>query len=145
MPGRAPQNFKNHTRLVPPFHFGVFGILLIYFVATVKAVVTAPDWGRLLQCAVAFALILGFFYARAFAIAVQDRVIRLEMHLRMAALVPDVMPRFDEFTARQLVALRFAGDRELPGLARLTLDGKFPDGKAIKQQIQEWKPDYWRA
>jgi hypothetical protein len=118
---------------------------LINLVATIKGVVRTPDAGHVLQCAVALALILGFFYARAFAIAVQDRVIRLEMHLRLAALAPDVMARFEELTARQLVALRFASDPELPGLARLTLQGKFPKSKLIKQQIQSWKPDYWRA
>ena len=88
---------------------------------------------------------LGFFYARAFAISVQDRVIRLEMRLRLTALAPELMARFDEFTVRQLVALRFAGDRELRALAQQTLEGKFASGKAIKQQIQDWKADYWRA
>lgn len=145
MPGRAPQNFKNHTRLVPPFHVGVFGILLVNLVATAAAAIRHPGWGPVLQCAVAFALILGFFYARAFAISVQDRVIRLEMRLRLTALAPELMARFDEFTVRQLVALRFAGDRELRALAQQTLEGKFASGKAIKQQIQDWKADYWRA
>lgn len=145
MPGRAPQNFKNHTRLVLPFHVGVFGILLVNFAATIKTAAASLDAGHVLQCAVALALIVGFFYARAFAIAVQDRVIRVEMHLRLAALAPDVMARFDEFTVRQLVALRFAGDLELPGLARKTLLGEFPTSKAIKQEIRDWKPDYWRA
>ena len=33
---------------------------------------------------VAIALLMVFFFARIFALTVQDRVIRLEMHLRLA-------------------------------------------------------------
>ena len=40
------------------------------------------------------------------------------MHLRVANLVPDLSPRFGEFTMNQLCALRFASDAELPELAR---------------------------
>ena len=145
MPGPAPQNFKNHTRLVPPYHFVMFGILLVNLVAAVKTWVAMHDFTHVLQAAVAVALILGFFYARAFAVTVQDRVIRLEMRQRLAALAPELMTRFDEFTVRQLVALRFAGDGELRSLAQQTLEGKFASSKAIKQQIQNWKADHWRA
>jgi len=77
---------------------------------------------------------------------VQDRVIRLEMRLRMREILPaDLHPRIAEFTPGQLVALRFAGDRELPVLARRVLDERLQDRKAIKQMITDWQADHLRA
>jgi hypothetical protein len=94
----------------------------------------------------AAALLLGFFYARIFALRVQDRIIRLEEQLRCQRLLPaDLQPRIAEFAAGQLIALRFASDAELPALARKVLDEKLTERKAIKQLIKNWKPDYLRA
>jgi hypothetical protein len=64
----------------------------------------------------------------------------------MRALLPaDLQPRISEFTVKQLVALRFAGDEELPGLARKVLDEKIQDQKAIKKMVRNWRADYQRA
>ena len=94
----------------------------------------------------ALALIAGFLSARRFALAVQDRVIRLEERLRYQRLLPaDLQPRIEEFTVAQLVSLRFASDAELPALARKVLDEKMQERKAIKQLVKNWKPDYLRA
>ncbi len=89
---------------------------------------------------------IGFLFARLFALSVQDRVIRLEERLRCERLLPpDLQPRIVEFEPAQLVALRFASDAELPGLARKVLDEKLKDRKAIKQLMKTWRPDYLRA
>jgi len=45
----------------------------------------------------------------------------------------------------QFVSLRFAGDAELPALARKVLDEKLSERKAVKQLVKNWKPDYLRA
>jgi hypothetical protein len=83
---------------------------------------------------------------RAFAVTVQDRVIRLEERLRMAALLPaELQRRIPEFSAGQLVALRFASDAELAALARRVLDEKIEDPKAIKLLVREWRADHLRA
>jgi hypothetical protein len=77
---------------------------------------------------------------------VQDRVIRLEMRLRMREVCPpDLAARVREFTPAQLVALRFAGDAELPTLARKVLDEKLQDRKAIKSMVRDWQADNLRA
>jgi len=77
---------------------------------------------------------------------VQDRVIRLEMRLRMLQILPaELRPRVPEFSVNQLVALRFASDAELPALAKKVLDEKLNDRKAIKKMIREWEPDFLRA
>jgi hypothetical protein len=66
--------------------------------------------------------------------------------MRLAELLPpDLRPRIPEFTVGQLVSLRFAGDAELPALARKVLDDKMENRKAIKQLIKDWQGDYLRA
>jgi hypothetical protein len=95
---------------------------------------------------VGVALVLLAFFTRQFAIAVQDRVIRLEMRLRIRELCPsDLAGRFGEFTPGQLVALRFASDAELAALARKVLDDKVADRKTIKSMVKNWQPDNMRA
>ena len=62
---------------------------------------------------VAAALVGLTLYARLFALAVQNRVIRLEERMRLERLLPeDWKPRIAEFTYGQLVAMRFACDAE---------------------------------
>jgi hypothetical protein len=94
----------------------------------------------------ALALLIFAFNARIFALKVQDRVIRLEERLRFVQLLPDdLKPRIGEFTPGQLVALRFASDEELPGLARKVLNDKVTDIKTIKKMVHHWRADYLRA
>jgi len=93
----------------------------------------------------ATALLMIFFWARLFALRVQDRVIRLEMHLRVANLAPDLSARFGEFTLNQLCAMRFASDAELPELARKVLSEKLDDRTAIKKMVRDWQADHARA
>jgi hypothetical protein len=91
-------------------------------------------------------LLLLALYARLFALTVQDRIIRLEMRLRLAEILPpDLRPRIPEFTVAQLVSMRFACDAELAALARKVLDEKMNDRKAIKQLVKDWQGDYVRA
>jgi hypothetical protein len=140
------QNFANHTKLVPLFHFVVLPILFINLVSSMTHVVGSFSAGSVIAFLDAFALVLLAFYARMFALTVQDRVIRLEMQLRLQGLLPpDLRPRIPEFTASQLVALRFASDSELPDLARKVLSENLSERKAIKQLIRDWQPDNLRA
>jgi hypothetical protein len=143
----AEQNLANHTKIVPPFHFFVVPVLVINFIWSIVRVVRfgVSAWGVFLVV-LAFALLLGFLSVRRSALAVQDRVIRLEERLRYQRLLPaDLQPRIDEFTVNQLISLRFASDAELPALARKVLDEKLQHRKAIKQMVKNWKPDYLRA
>jgi hypothetical protein len=146
MAQKTPQTFENHARVLPAFHYVAFPLFAINFFFTLYQVVTNFDWARLVAFGLAVALILLFFVARVMALTVQDRVIRLEEQLRMRALLPaDLQPRIGEFTVKQLVALRFAGDDELPALARKVLDEKIQDQKSIKTLVQHWRADYQRA
>lgn len=140
------QNFKNHAKFVPAFHFVVGPIFIFYAVWTIVRMVKHFSADNVVAALVAIALLILSFEARLFALRVQDRVIRLEMRLRMRELLPaDLQLRIPEFTVGQLIALRFAGDSELPGLARKVLEEKLNDGTAIKKMVQNWQPDMLRA
>jgi hypothetical protein len=142
----AEQNFANHTKLFPPFHFFVVPVLLVNLGVQLYRLKFGITFATVFGILLAVALILGFLSARMFALSVQDRVIRLEERLRYQRLLPsDLQPRIEDFTVAQLVSLRFACDAELPALARKVLDEKLQERKAIKQLVKNWKPDYLRA
>jgi hypothetical protein len=147
MADQKPQNFKNHVRFVPLYHGFVFFIFLINFGGTIYRVVKfGITFGSVMAVLMAAAFLVLFFFVRVFALTVQDRVIRLEMRLRLAELLPaELRPRIPEFTVDQLVALRFAGNAELPALARKVLEEKLNGRKVIKQLVKDWQGDYLRA
>jgi hypothetical protein len=104
------------------------------------------DAATIIAATTALALLLVAFFARIFALRVQDRVIRLEMRMRLQQLLPtDLQARIGDFRPGQLVALRFASDADLPELARAVLRDDIQDGKAIKLMIKDWKADHLRA
>src|SRR6188474_471341 len=140
------QSLRNHARIVPAYHYFVFGAFTINLVQSVMNLVGAPSFRTVAGVLTAAALIVLAFYARVFALKAQDRVIRLEMRLRMRELLPaDLQPRISEFTPRQLVAMRFAGDAELPDLAAKVLAGNVQDTKTIKSMIKDWQGDFLRV
>lgn len=142
----AAQNFKNHSKIVPAFHLVAGPIFMFYVVWTIVRLVRHFSADNVVSVLVAIALLILAFEARLFALRVQDRVIRLEMRLRMRDVLPaDLQTRIPEFTVGQLIALRFAGDLELPGLARKVLDEKLNDRTAIKKMVQNWQADTLRA
>jgi uncharacterized protein DUF6526 len=143
----AEQSFAHHGRYVPAYHFFAIPVLVINFVWSLFRLRTLGfSFAGIFGVLLAAALVVLVFYARLFPLAVQDRLIRLEERLRSERLLPaDLQPRIGEFSADQLVALRFASDAELPVLARRVLDEKLTERKAIKRLIKNWKPDYQRA
>jgi uncharacterized membrane protein (UPF0182 family) len=143
----TPQSFANHARYVVGYHVVAFLLLLAYLVwAIVQLFLRHFSLASILGLVGAVVLAQLYWYARAFAVANQDRIIRLEMKLRMEKLLPaDLAARFGEFTVGQLVALRFAGDAELPALSRKVLDEKIVDRKAIKLMIKDWQADHLRV
>lgn len=141
----AEQSFRNHRQTVP-------GYLVVLFVLFVNVGWAAyrlwadVSFDRLMFLLVALALARLALYARAFALRVQDRVIRLEMRLRLHELLPaELHARIHEFSARQLIAMRFASDDELPALAAAVLADRITNTTRIKQMITTWQADHLRA
>jgi hypothetical protein len=153
MPEGGPQSFATHRRFVPPYHFVAGGILLLNLLwAFVRIYHAMRGGGRFdrvdsgVELLLAVALLLVFLYVRQFVTTLQDRLIRLEMRLRLAdVLPPDLRGRIPELAVGQLIALRFASDAELPELTRKVLDEKIADRDAIKRQIRTWQADHLRV
>ncbi|HKW57900.1 MAG TPA: DUF6526 family protein [Candidatus Acidoferrum sp.] len=143
----AEQNYSNHAKFVPAFHFFVLPVMLLNFGwAIYRWIHAGYALDGLIGIVVAAALFVGFVMARLMAMKVQDRLIRLEERQRLERVLPaDLQSRIPEFTVDQLVALRFASNSELPELARKVLDDKIADRKSIKQMIKVWRPDFARA
>ncbi|HVH59954.1 MAG TPA: DUF6526 family protein [Candidatus Sulfotelmatobacter sp.] len=143
----SEQNFKNHVRFVPLYHFFALPMLVVNFGWSIYRWIAAGfSISGLEWVLTSAALFFGVVYPRLFALNVQDRVIRLEERLRYEQVLPEELRwRADELTVDQLVSLRFASDEELEKLMRKVLDGKLTERKAIKRLIKNWRPDSLRA
>jgi len=140
------QTYKNHPRLLPAFHFFVLPALLVNVLNEVRKAWRYPSEGSLFLAVVAVALFTLAYLSRTMALTVQDRVIRLEMRLRLRQILPpELQTRIHDLTHRQLIALRFASDAELPELVREILDGKLTTVKEIKLRVKNWQSDWLRA
>ncbi|HZR26776.1 MAG TPA: DUF6526 family protein [Vicinamibacterales bacterium] len=140
------QSYKNHTRFFPPFHFFVMPVLLINVLNEARHLYNEPTRHFAWTLLFAIALLMLALTARLMAVAVQDRVIRLEMRTRLAQCLPsDLLGRANALTPRQLVALRFASDSEMADLVRDVLEGKLTTGKDIKMRVKDWQADHLRA
>jgi len=142
----TPQSYRNHAKIIPIYHYFALPVSALNAVWLIGRAVKTPSMDSAIAALMGVALAVMFFLGRVFTLTVQDRVIRLEMRLRLReVLPPDLQPRLGEFTAAQLVSLRFASDAELPALARRVLDERLQDRKAIKQLVSDWQADHLRA
>lgn len=142
------QNYRNHTRLDPAFHFFLSPVLLANVGFTLFVLIRHAADHPLLHAwlfVVSLALLVTAVLARTYPMRVQDRVIRLEEHIRYLQLLsPSENTAAAALTLQQIVALRFASDAELPALLQRTLSENLPP-KAIKESITQWRPDNLRV
>jgi len=144
----APQSYSNYTRYDPIFHFFVIPVFVFAVLAAIVHLFLKARFHPLhsvLMLILALAMLVVIFKIRLYPLKVQDRVIRLEERLRLATLLPDSLrTRIPELTEQQLIALRFASDAELAGLAQRAMNEKL-SADDIKKSIQNWRPDNWRV
>lgn len=146
------QNLSNHARFDPPFHFFAAPVFLANLIAVITFTVRhamhhgTHDLGfHLWLVVLSIALVVLTTNTRVKDLKVQDRVIRLEERLRFAALLPPAEhAAASALTLRQIIALRFASDSELPALVRRTLSENLTP-KQIKAAINQWRPDHHRV
>lgn len=127
-----------HFVLAPLFYVNV----LVAAVMLARAPSLATVWALVMSVALALLNLA----ARSQTLRVQDRVIRLEMRLRLAAVLPPALAaRAQALPTRALLALRFASDAELPALVERSLSGELAEPDAIKRAIRDWQADTLRA
>jgi hypothetical protein len=139
------QNFSNHTRFVPNYHFVTSFFLLVILAGSIINLVTSSRdnlFSAVLIVLLNPVLILLFWYMRAFALKAQDRAIRAEENFRYFILTGKPLPR--ALRMGQVVALRFAPDEEFVELTARAVNENL-GGKDIKQAIKNWKADHYRA
>ena len=140
------QPYANHTRWYPFVHFIVVPLLLLNLIYQAVRLYQEPSWDRAIWVAFCLVVILIVPSARLQALKAQDRLIRLEEQLRYRELLgQDIAQRASELPTRQIIALRFASDSELPSLVERTLNGEFASPKEIKIAIKDWRGDYLRV
>jgi hypothetical protein len=140
------QSYKTHARWLPLFHFFVIPVLLVNVLVEVSRLWRMPGLGTAYGVVLAVAILGVGFLTRTQPLTVQDRLIRLEMRLRLRQILPpDLQPRINDLTHRQLVAMRFASDDELPELVRDVFAGKITTPKDIKMRVKSWQADWLRA
>lgn len=139
------QNLKNHSRMVPGFHY-VGGILSLGLLigAVVNLIMTSSDnlYSASLILLIAVVIFIFSYYIRAFALKAQDRAIKAEENFRHYLLTGK--PMNSNLKMRQIIGLRFASDGEYPALAEKAVADKMTE-KEIKKSIVTWKPDYYRV
>lgn len=141
------QNFKNHFRIVPIWHFVTsLAILAAIIGSFVNLSVSWNDhdnfYSSSLICLVTLILAIFYVYIRSNSLRVQDRVIRAEENLRNYILngkLPD-----SRLTMKQTIALRFAPDEELGKLSKRAVDENL-NAQEIKKAIVNWKEDTYRV
>ena len=139
------QNFKNHARLVPLYHFVTFTLLVVILIGAIVNLANSAKenvYSASLLVALTIATILIALFARTFALKAQDRAIRAEENFRH--FVATGQPLDNRLRMGQIIALRFAGDDEFVALAKKAISENM-SAKDIKMAIQNWKGDYHRA
>lgn len=146
MANKPVQTFENHVRQEPV----VTTVLVMNLAVLIVGIVAlAMNNERVASAGLILAGLTGAVcavMARRYSTKLQDRIIRLEMRIRMErVLPPDLAVRINEFTLGQIIALRFASDAELPELARKVLAEKIEKRSEIKKLIKDWQADWHRV
>ncbi len=139
------QNFKNHAKMVPGFHYVAMLSILALLGGSINYFFRATPENKYLAsllCLVAFILVVLWIYIRTFPLKAQDRAIRADENLRYYVLTGKLFP--SELTVQQIIALRFAPDSELVALVDRAIKENLSN-KEIKLAIQNWKADFYRV
>jgi len=146
----SEQNFKNHTRFVPLYHYITSTLIVFLLVGSgIGLFHSCSDCSNhaglhnaMLFFGISLVLLFLWWFCRAFALKAQDRAIRAEENLRH--FIATGKPLDSRLRMGQIVALRFAGDDEFVALAKRAADENLTS-KQIKMAINNWRADNYRA
>jgi hypothetical protein len=141
-PALPPQSYATHVHrpvasLVAGL-FAIFGLALFFVVALRGGDLLIALGGISLALAVTTLVTM----SRTYIVRLQNRIIRVEMMLRLERLGRGAA--FRELTMGQIAALRFASDAELSMLLDRALAEDLSSDQ-IKRAITDWQGDYFRT
>lgn len=135
------QNYENHKRFYPPFHFFAVPLTVIGLCFSIYSCIAIPTIITGLLVLAFFLIAIIAVMARMFALKAQDRAARAEENLRYYMLAGSALP--NELSISQILALRFAGDEEFLPLVDQAVNNKLSPTE-IKKSIKNWRGDYHR-
>ncbi|MHA4810022.1 DUF6526 family protein [Flavitalea flava] len=142
------QNYRNHRRTVVLYHGvtlpAILALLAGSLVNLFNLLRTSHEdlFCAALLVLVSLVLLSLYFHGRYFPLRAQDRAIRAEENLRHFTLTGKPLDK--QLTMRQIIALRFASDEEMAGLAKRAIDEALTNDE-IKNEIRNWRPDHARV
>ncbi len=140
------QSYSNHAMFQPAWHYVAFPASAIWFVHAALHAFRSRTAEAHWELLGSLGLVAAVWASRIMVLTAQNRIIRLEMRLRLREVLPAALQsRIGDLSLGQLIGLRFAADAELPGLVERCLAGQLPDAKAVKQAVTDWQPDHLRA
>jgi uncharacterized protein DUF6526 len=147
-----PQTYANHRAALPAIWMAAGIVILIdigrrAWLAFHERSLGPDHWLVHLWYVVLLSAVLVVWYqSRRRAQIVQDRVIRLEMRVRLERVLGGARRAdIERLTVPQLVGLRFASDAELPALVEDVLAGRLTGQDEIKRRVKDWQADWLRV
>jgi NAD(P)H-hydrate repair Nnr-like enzyme with NAD(P)H-hydrate dehydratase domain len=146
MSAQSPQNYENHSMTPKSLMVNAVVMLMAGVLAIIGLFAGSPRLAALAAAVTGLGMLSVLMMTRHYALTLQDRIIRLEMQIRLDRVLPDdLKTRMAELTLPQLIGLRFASDAELPDLTRKALDEKLGTADSIKRLVRDWQADHQRV
>ena len=144
----AKQNYSNHKKYYFPHHFIFYPVTAILVALCIYFANEYPDQKLEWYMFAAIVLLiawLSFMMRQHYALTPQNRIIRLEMRLRYFQVYGKRFEPIEaKLTFKQISALRFASDEELPLLLERTMQENL-SASSIKKLISDWQADHMRV
>lgn len=137
------QDYKTHVRLHPLYHYVLLSLLLGTLIISIINLVRSLNSGDhvlqsfLLLLIVASIIIIAIL-VRLYSMKIQDRAIQAEENLRHFVLTGKLLD--PNLSNGQIIALRFADEKEFPTLSERAVKENLKPNE-IKKAIVKWKAD----
>lgn len=143
MSQHKPQQYGNHKKITPMYHFVLVWIAALVLIASIVNLASEKvSFTSILLVGVSVCVAILVLLLRQFATTLQDRIIRQEESFRHFRLTGK--PLDARLSMKQIIALRFAEDDEFPSLCSKAAEtGTAPD--QIKKSITRWRADHHRV
>lgn len=142
---KKTQSYKNHKRPDPIYYYIMMPLALIILIFSVIISFEKNLLEGIYYMLVGLLLSLSVLKIRAYAIVLQNRLIRAELRTRYQNATGKSLETLENhLTFSQINALNYAPDEELEELVKKCTEDKLTD-KQIKERIQNWKADLCRV